>query len=715
MNQVIFEDNKEDGKSNEHYDSLPVAFLQISKQGRINFINSEATELFSITQSDLHQKSFTTLLSEKSKESFHTFISTICSGKNKNSCLAEIIVRQNLTKQVSLYGNLSLDGDWIQLIVVESTDEKETDITYKKEFEDISNVAQVGRWELNLVTGTLKWSKKIYEIFELDPNLFQPSYETFLSVIHPDDREKVNQAYSQSLIDKKKYEIEHRLILSDGRIKWVRETCYSIFDPQGNPEISIGTCQDITKQKEMEIHLKESETKYSNLVENTASLVWSLDENGHFRYINPAWEKLLGYPKEEILDRSFLDFQPSVIATRDKKAFEKFSLGDDDSIKIGYETLFISKTGEAKYLIFYPTPLYNESGQFIGSHGTANDITFKRTLDLKLEETYFELGQRQYAIDQHAIVAITDLNADIIYVNKKFCEISKYTRDELIGENHRIINSGYHPAEFFKNLYKTIKSGNTWHGEIRNRAKDGTFYWVATTIAPIKNARGVIEKYLSIRTDITEIKEADEKIKSLLNEKALILVEVHHRIKNNMNTIYSLLKMEANSQKDILHKTILLDASNRVRSMMLLYDKLYRSENTDTISIKDYFPTLISEILNIFPNHEKITTDIHVEPVAINTKILSSIGIIINELVTNSMKYSFNEGQSGKITFHAKIQNQILMINYEDDGIPINPTILLQSTNSFGLNLINMLVKQLKGIVHIENSNGTKYKIEIKI
>lgn len=712
MNQSMFQENKENGMAIEYYNSLPVAIFQISKQGIINFINSEAQELFAISQTELYQKSFTKLLSETSKESFHSFINTIGLGKNKNSCLVEIIVRQNFTKQVSLFANLSLDGEWIQLVAVETSNENK--ISYKKEFEDISNVAHVGRWELNLITGSLDWSKKIYEIFELDPHQFQPSYETFLSVIHPEDRDKVNHAYSQSLINKQKYEIEHRLILLDGRIKWVRETCYSLFDSKGNPEISIGTCQDITKQKELEIHLKESEKKYSNLVENTASLVWSTDQNGKFSYLNPAWEKLLGHTKEEMLNRPFSDFQPADIAIREQKVFETFKSGRESS-KNNYESVFLSKEGEIKYLNFYPTPLYNESGDFVGVQGTANDITFKRTLDLKLEETYFELGQRQFAIDQHAIVAITDLNADIIYVNKKFCEISKYTRDELIGENHRIINSGYHPPEFFKNLYNTIKSGNTWHGEIKNRAKDGSFYWVATTIAPIKNARGEIAKYLSIRTDITEIKEADEKIKSLLNEKALILIEVHHRIKNNMNTIYSLLKMEANSQEDILHKSILLDASNRVRSMMLLYDKLYRSENTDIISIKDYFPTLITEILNIFPHQGNITTDVQVEPVAISTKFLSSIGIIVNELVTNSMKYSFSEGQSGKITFHAKIQNQILIINYEDDGIPIDPTILLQSTNSFGLNLINMLVKQLKGIVHIENTNGTKYKIEIKI
>ncbi|WP_291873620.1 PAS domain S-box protein [Leptospira sp.] len=708
----MFQENKEDGMANECYNSLPIAIFQISKQGMINFINFEAQELFGITQIDFYKSSFSTVLTEKSKNIFQSFINTICLEKNKHTCLVEITKENNLTKKVSLFGNLSIDSEWIQLVAVEAKNEIE--ISFKKEFEDISNVSHVGRWELNLITGSLEWSKKIYEIFELDPNQFKPSYETFLSVIHPEDREKVNHAYSQSLIHKQKYEIEHRLILLDGRIKWVRETCYSIFDSNGNPEISIGTCQDITRQKELEIHLKESEKKYSNLVENTASLVWSTNANGHFSYLNPAWEKLLGYTKEEMLNRPFSDFQPPDISIRDQKVFEKLKLGFESS-KNNYESVFLSKFGEIKYLNIYPTPLFNEFGEFVGSQGTANDITFKRTLDLKLEETYFELGQRQFAIDQHAIVAITNLNADIIYVNKKFCEISKYTRDELIGENHRIINSGHHPLEFFKKLYQTIKSGNTWHGEIKNRAKDGSFYWVATTIAPIKNARGDIEKYLSIRTDITEIKEADEKIKSLLNEKALILIEVHHRIKNNMNTIYSLLKMEANSQKDILHKTILIDASNRVRSMMLLYDKLYRSENTDIISIKDYFPTLISEILNIFPNQDNISTDIQVEPVAISTKILSSIGIIINELVTNSMKYSFGEGQVGKITFHAKIQNQFLIIDYEDDGIPIDPTILLQSTNSFGLNLINMLVKQLKGIVHIENSNGTKYKIEIKI
>lgn len=711
MNQIILNEEKEKSMFGKYYDSLPVALILISKQGTINYINTKGQKLFSKGSSELYQKSIESILSNQSKEIFSRFLNNFQFNQNEQTCLVEVNLQENVCKDYSFIANLSADGLWIQIIAIELISDTTSETSYKQKFNDISNVAQVGRWELNIISGKLEWSNKIYEIFELDPDVFQPSYETFLSVIHPDDRIKVNEAYTKSLLDKKEYETEHRLIMLDGRIKWVRETCYSIFDELDKPLKSIGTCQDISKQKELEIYLKESEKNYSNLVENTASLVWRFDEKGHFKYVNPAWEKLLGYSRKEMENQPFTNFQPKDISIRDN---EKFSLNGEVS-KNGYETLFLSKNGETKYLIFYPSPLFNEVGEFIGSHGTANDVTFKRNLDAKLEEIYYELGQRQYAIDEHAIVAITDLNADIIYVNRKFCEISKYSREELIGHNHRIINSGYHPPDFFRNMYRTINSGKTWHGEIKNKAKDGSFYWVATTIAPIKNAQGETVKYLSIRTDITEIKEADEKIKSLLNEKAFILTEVHHRIKNNMNTIYSLLKMEANSQKDILHKNILLDASNRVRSMMLLYDKLYRSENTDIISIKEYFPILISEILNIFPNHVKIITDIQVEPAAISTKILSSIGIIINELITNSMKYSFSDGQSGKINFNAKVEEQKLIICYEDNGIPFNPTIQVQSTNSFGLNLINMLVKQLKGIMHLENTNGTKYRIEIKI
>ena len=224
--------------------------------------------------------------------------------------------------------------------------------------------------------------------------------------------------------------------------------------------------------------------------------------------------------------------------------------------------------------------------------GTAAVLTRFRRTWLDLQARTKDFADVRFALDQSAIVAITDTTGVIKHVNQKFCDISKYSREELLGQDHRILNSGYHPKEFIRDLWVTIANGRIWRGEIRNRAKDGSIYWVDTTIVPFLDARGKPYQYMAIRYEITARKQSEAKLREqeALARLGQMAAVVAHEVKNPIAGIRGALqvigsRMAAESRDrpvigDIIAR---LDALNRIVQDLLVFarPRQLRSEPVD--------------------------------------------------------------------------------------------------------------------------------------
>ena len=251
-----------------------------------------------------------------------------------------------------------------------------------------------------------------------------------------------------------------------------------------------------------------------NILTSFMDLVYLKDREGN-------WVKVNDYTKELFAFNEFNWCRKK----NDELAFlfpyyKDFFVNSNDTDEQTLENKEISKyeqriwdfKGELRTFSVIKIPFYQQDGSRKSLLVMGKEITLDKEENLVLTATVRALADFKFALDQSSIVATTDSRGRITYVNDTFCEISKYSREELIGEDHRILNSGYHSKKFFGEMWKTIKQGECWKGEIKNRAKDGSFYWVKTTIIPFLCEKGIPYQYIAIRQDITEQKEFGEKI-----------------------------------------------------------------------------------------------------------------------------------------------------------------------------------------------------------
>ena len=245
-------------------------------------------------------------------------------------------------------------------------------------------------------------------------------------------------------------------------------------------------------------------------------LVCLKDGNGSWIEANELAEALLRYDHDQIISRDHKEGIGNLFPADLKDFWEHSKATDEQTWESGkmiqYDREIYDRNGDCYIFSIIKMPFYHHDGSRKALLVLGKDITLERINEQELVTTIKELADFKFALDQSSIVAITDQMGKITYVNDKFCEISKYSRSELIGEDHHILNSGYHTNQFFRDMWRTIRKGNVWMGEVKNKAKDGLFYWVKTTIVPFVDAEGIPYQYIAIRQDITEQKEIGEQI-----------------------------------------------------------------------------------------------------------------------------------------------------------------------------------------------------------
>ena len=270
--------------------------------------------------------------------------------------------------------------------------------------------------------------------------------------------------------------------------------------------------QPDSQREDLLAALQESDEKFRQLVDNITDVFWIRSPDlKELHYLSPGCERIWGRSAASLREnpQQWADF---ILPEDRERVLRAFAALKADQSSVDLEYRIVRPDGEVRWVRVRGFQVRDAAGQLVRHAGIVTDISERKQAEANTADALRQLNDVKAALDEAAIVAVTDVNGLITYVNDKFCATSQYSRAELYGQTHRIVKSGFHPPEFMAHLWRTISSGRVWQGEIKNRAKDGTFYWVAATIVPYLGPDGRPTQYIAIRHDITERKRYELKL-----------------------------------------------------------------------------------------------------------------------------------------------------------------------------------------------------------
>ena len=434
----------------------------------------------------------------------------------------------------------------------------------------------------------------------------------------------------------------------------------------------------------------------------------AVDAEGRLRDVNPAYCRMSGYTREELESMHINDIDALEEPEETRDRIRRIRANGSEL----FQTVHRRKDGstfnvEVSVSFHADDDRADRGGELICFF---RDITDRVRSEALLRES--EVAYRTLFNSIRDAIIVVGPDRKIRDCNAAFTELFGYTREEALGAATEML---FQSEADFLALGRRMKDDAGAAGflyEVRYRRKNGEVFLGEKRVQHLYDDRGNTDGFIGLVRDVTERAQADRKIRELLQEKELLMHEMHHRIKNNMNTVASILALHASRMENPDAVAALNDAESRLISMQVLYDKLYRSDTMQELELDRYLPPLVEEILRLFPHRGGVNVVFRLEPIFLDVRSLSSIGIICNELITNAMKHAFVDQLGGTLTITASCSGSRIVLTIEDDGVGIPQGVRIGSDEGFGLMLVEALVQQLQGVIRVDRNEGTRVTLE---
>ncbi|MDI6644125.1 MAG: PAS domain S-box protein [Methanobacteriaceae archaeon] len=531
----------------------------------------------------------------------------------------------------------------------------------------------------------------------------------YLDFIHPDDYEATLKSSNDLTEGKAALKFTNRFQCKDGSYRWLSWNSYSILEEK----LVFASARDITDIINYEKAIKESEERYSLTIEAVNEGLWDWEIPTGKAYFSPTYYTMLGYEDKEF-PASYSSFE-SLIHPDDLERV-KNQLKEHINKSEGYTIDFRLRTKDNRWLWIQAKGKVvktDENGNPVRMVGTHTDITQQKIAEEALKES--RLKFKSIFENAGEAIILFDPTGKIIEANKMIEKLFGFSRDEFIGQKFEKFIPPLIDLNALSAFDDALKGKRSESMELLIKNRDGEKLTLIAHPSILKNDDDTIKGIIIILEDVTHIKQTEMELKQSLKDKNVLLSEIHHRVKNNMQIISSLLNLQSHHVDGDETRSVLKESQGRVKSMAMIHEKLYQSTDFSHINFGKYIEELVFDLFHTYGvNKAYIKPDIQVEDFQINLDTAIPCGLIINELVTNSLKYAFPNNKKGTVKVEFKSIGDEYLLIVSDDGIGLPENIQMNKRDTLGMQLVNSLIEQLEGELELDRTDGTTYKMKFK-